>query len=72
MTLTWGCIRPLLCVRRVWCFDFRAEAFNVLNQTNFAFPASETYSPTSTSFGVATSATTQPARVLQFAGKIIF
>ena len=53
-------------------FDFRAEAFNVLNQTNYAFPASETYSPTSTSFGVVTSATTQPARVLQLAGKIIF
>ena len=53
-------------------FDFRAEAFNVLNQTNYAFPGNETYSPTSTSFGVVTSATTQPARVLQLAGKIIF
>ena len=53
-------------------FDFRAEAFNVLNQTNYAFPASETYSPGSTSFGVVTSLTTAPARVLQFAGKIIF
>ena len=53
-------------------FDFRVEAFNLLNQTNYAFPASETFSPTSTSFGVVTSASTLPARVLQFAGKIIF
>ncbi len=53
-------------------FDFRAEAFNLLNQTNYAFPVSETFSPTSTSFGVVTSATTFPARQLQFAGKIIF
>ncbi len=53
-------------------FDFRAEAFNILNQTNYAFPASETYSPGSTSFGVVTSATTALSRVLQFAGKIIF
>ena len=48
------------------------EAFNLLNQTNYGFPASETFSPGSTSFGVVTSATTLPARVLQFAGKIIF
>ncbi|MGI4828656.1 MAG: carboxypeptidase regulatory-like domain-containing protein [Janthinobacterium lividum] len=53
-------------------FDFRAEAFNLLNQINYAFPGSETFSPGTTSFGVVTSATTQPARVLQFAGKIIF
>ena len=53
-------------------FDFRVEAFNVLNQTNYAFPASETFSPGSSSFGVVTSATTFPARQLQFAGKIIF
>ena len=53
-------------------FDFRAEAFNVLNQTNYAFPLSETYSPGSSSFGVVTAATTQPARILQLAGKIIF
>ncbi len=53
-------------------FDLRAEAFNVLNQTNYAFPTSETFSPGSTSFGVVTSAMTLPARVLQFAGKIIF
>jgi hypothetical protein len=52
-------------------FDFRAEAFNILNQTNYAFPSS-TYSPSSTSFGVVTAASTFPARVLQFAGKIIF
>jgi hypothetical protein len=53
-------------------FDFRAEAFNVLNNTNYAYPASETYAPGSTSFGAVTSATTLPARVLQLAGKIIF
>jgi Carboxypeptidase regulatory-like domain/TonB dependent receptor/TonB-dependent Receptor Plug Domain len=52
-------------------FDFRAEAFNVLNQTNYAFPQSG-YSPTSSSFGVVAAASTFPARVLQFAGKIIF
>jgi hypothetical protein len=52
-------------------FDFRAEAFNILNQTNFGFPSSG-YSPTSTSFGVVTAATTAPSRILQFAGKIIF
>jgi hypothetical protein len=53
-------------------FDFRAEAFNVFNQTNFGSPTSNTFSPTSTSFGVVTAATTGPARILQFAGKIIF
>jgi len=53
-------------------FDFRAEAFNIFNQTNLQAPSSETFSPTSSSFGVVTAATTFPARVLQFAGKIIF
>ncbi|MGD0445912.1 MAG: TonB-dependent receptor [Edaphobacter sp.] len=52
-------------------FDFRVEAFNILNQTNYAFPQSS-YSPSSTSFGVVAAASTFPARVLQFAGKIIF
>jgi Carboxypeptidase regulatory-like domain/TonB-dependent Receptor Plug Domain/TonB dependent receptor len=52
-------------------FDFRVEAFNVLNQTNYAFPQSN-YSPSSTSFGVVATASTFPARILQFAGKIIF
>ncbi len=52
--------------------DFRAEAFNVLNQTNYGFPGSASFSPTSTSFGVVTASTTLPARVLQFAAKIIF
>ncbi len=52
-------------------FDFRAEAFNILNQTNYAFPQSG-YSPTSSSFGVVAAASTFPARILQFAGKIIF
>ena len=52
-------------------FDFRVEAFNILNQTNYAFPTSN-YSPNSTGFGVVAAASTFPARVLQFAGKIIF
>jgi hypothetical protein len=52
-------------------FDFRVEAFNVLNQTNYAFPQSN-YSPSSTSFGVVAAASTFPSRILQFAGKIIF
>jgi Carboxypeptidase regulatory-like domain/TonB-dependent Receptor Plug Domain/TonB dependent receptor len=52
-------------------FDFRVEAFNILNQTNYAFPQSA-YSPSSTSFGVVAAASTFPARILQFAGKIIF
>ena len=51
--------------------DFRAEAFNVLNQTNYAFPSSG-FSPTSSSFGVVTAGSTFPARVLQFAAKIVF
>jgi hypothetical protein len=50
-------------------FDFRAEAFNILNQTNYAFPQSGVGS---SSFGVVAAASTSPARVLQFAGKIIF
>ncbi len=52
-------------------FEFRVEAFNVLNQTNYAFPSSS-FSPTSSSFGVVAAASTFPARVLQFAGKLIF
>jgi hypothetical protein len=52
-------------------FDFRVEAFNLLNQTNYAFPQSS-YSPSSTSFGVVAAGSTFPARILQFAGKIIF
>ncbi|WP_346265649.1 TonB-dependent receptor [Granulicella sp. 5B5] len=52
-------------------FDFRVEAFNILNQTNYAFPSSN-YSPNSSSFGAVAAASTFPARVLQFAGKIIF
>ncbi|MGA9668356.1 MAG: carboxypeptidase regulatory-like domain-containing protein [Terracidiphilus sp.] len=52
-------------------FDFRFEAFNVLNQTNYAFPQGS-YSPTSSSFGVVAAASTFPARILQFAGKIVF
>ncbi len=59
-------------IREETVFDLRVEAFNVLNQVNFAFPGSGSFSPTSTSFGVVTAASTLPARVLQFAGKIIF
>ncbi len=49
-------------------FDFRVEAFNVLNQVNYGFPASNY----SSGFGVVNAAETFPARILQFAGKIIF
>jgi hypothetical protein len=52
-------------------FDFRAEAFNILNQTNLAFPTSS-FSANSSGFGVVAAASTFPARVLQFAGKIVF
>ncbi len=52
-------------------FDFRVEAFNILNQTNFAFPSSA-FSANSSSFGAVAAASTFPARVLQFAGKIVF
>jgi len=52
-------------------FDFRAEAFNILNQTNLAFPTSS-FSTNSSGFGVVAAASTFPARVLQFAGKIVF
>jgi hypothetical protein len=51
-------------------FDFRAEVFNIVNHVNYEGPAAETFG--STSFGIGTSASTFPARVLQFAGKIIF
>ncbi len=52
-------------------FDFRVEAFNVFNVTNYAFPSS-TYANNSTSFGVVAAASTFPPRILQFAGKILF
>ncbi|WP_232296277.1 TonB-dependent receptor [Terriglobus sp. TAA 43] len=48
-------------------FDFRAEAFNVLNKTNYA-AANSTFG--GSSFGTITSA--YPARQLQLAAKIIF
>jgi hypothetical protein len=51
--------------------DFRAEAFNILNQTNYAFPTSS-YSNNSTGFGVVAAASTFPARILQFAAKVVF
>jgi hypothetical protein len=49
--------------------DFRAEAFNILNQTNYSFPQSGVGAST---FGAVTAATTAPVRVLQFAAKLIF
>jgi hypothetical protein len=49
-------------------FDFRVEAFNALNQTNYAYPSSNL----SSGFGTVNAASTFPARILQFAGKIIF
>ncbi len=53
-------------------FDFRVEAFNVLNKVNYAIPGTTSYAPGSTSFGAVTAASTFPARVLQIAGKIVF
>ncbi len=50
-------------------FDFRVEAFNLLNQTNYSFPQGTVGN---SSFGVVAAASTFPARILQFAGKIIF
>jgi hypothetical protein len=50
-------------------FDFRTEAFNILNVTNYAFPQSTVGN---SSFGVVAAGSTFPARILQFAGKIIF
>ncbi|HEY4356983.1 MAG TPA: TonB-dependent receptor [Acidobacteriaceae bacterium] len=52
-------------------FDFRAEAFNLLNQVNYGIPSGN-LSSGSSSFGAVTAASTSPARVLQLAGKIIF
>jgi hypothetical protein len=52
-------------------FDFRVEAFNVFNVTNYGFPSSA-YASNSTSFGVVAAASTFPPRILQFAGKILF
>ena len=51
--------------------DFRAEAFNVFNFTNYAYP-SGAYGNNSGSFGAITAASTFPARQLQFAAKILF
>ncbi|MDE1156046.1 MAG: carboxypeptidase regulatory-like domain-containing protein [Acidobacteriaceae bacterium] len=48
-------------------FDFRAEAFNVLNKVNYGAPDTTT---TDSSFGSITSA--YPARQLQLAAKILF
>ncbi|WP_035359075.1 TonB-dependent receptor [Edaphobacter aggregans] len=50
-------------------FDFRAEAFNVLNKVNYAGP-NTTWTTGSSSFGQITTAF--PARQLQLAAKIIF
>jgi hypothetical protein len=50
-------------------FDFRAEAFNVLNKVNYYSPNS-TWAAGSTGFGQITQ--NFPARQLQLAAKIIF
>jgi hypothetical protein len=52
-------------------FEFRAEAFNVLNQTNYAFASSNISSGVG-GFGIVNAQSTFPARILQLAGKIIF
>jgi hypothetical protein len=50
--------------------QFRAEAFNLTNRTNYGEPNSVYNGASSTTFGVITS--TLPARELQLAAKIIF
>ncbi|WP_263415657.1 TonB-dependent receptor [Terriglobus albidus] len=50
-------------------FDFRAEAFNVLNKVNYLQPNS-TFAVNSSNFGSIT--TNLPARQLQLAAKVIF
>lgn len=55
-------------------FDFRVEAFNLLNQTNYTFPLSgpSTGGVGSSTFGIVAAGSTFPGRIFQFAGKIIF
>lgn len=50
-------------------FEFRCDAFNVLNHINLADPGANVSVPSS--FGVITSTSTD-MRTLQFAGKIDF
>ena len=50
-----------------FALEFRADAFNLLNWVNFNPPSSTYGSP---SFGFVTSS--QPGRVIQYAGKIFF
>jgi hypothetical protein len=50
--------------------QFRAEAFNITNRTNFGEPNTLYNGAASTTFGVITS--TLPARQLQMAAKIVF
>ena len=52
-------------------FEVRAEAFNVLNETNYAFATSNISSGLA-GFGIVNAQETFPARILQLAGKIIF
>jgi hypothetical protein len=53
--------------------QFRVEAFNLLNRTNFSLPNPQTFSGTnySSSAGVIT-ATANPSRQIQFALKLLF
>ncbi len=51
--------------------EFRAEAFNIFNQTNYSL-ASSNLSSGASGFGVVNASTTFPARVLQFAAKLQF
>ncbi|PYS00336.1 MAG: TonB-dependent receptor, partial [Acidobacteria bacterium] len=60
-------------INEQWNLQFRAEAFNVLNHTNFAEPGQVIFtgSTYSSSAGVITSTST-PSRQLQFALKLLF
>ncbi len=52
-------------------FDFRVEAFNVFNVTDYGFPTSNVSSGAG-GFGVVAAGSTFSPRILQFAGKILF
>src|SRR5216117_2480604 len=64
-------------IRESVTLQFRAEAFNVLNQTNFAFPNSVVFQGNSANYSYSESAgqitnTATTARLIQFALKLLF
>jgi len=64
-------------IRESVTLQFRAEAFNVLNHTNFAFPNQVVFQGTSSNYSYSESAgqitnTATTSRQLQFALKLLF